>query len=232
MSCGGRAGRPIDLHRTFGEVVIWDKGVLRHAGKVKLTRPGHEGFGKTLEPTDEVVIEATGNRMVVAWVLSLFTARAIIANPLQVKAVAHAHVRTDKIDAATLASLHRAGFLIAGLATVQGDARYAQYSPLQRDRASIRGLSKPDCHSASTGLLPRLPEALEAPEQPEQRSSFSSIRIEPEPDPQQGMLDVVSRSKAQRATGLSNPRHAAISLEAWFSGQRPNGHAPIGADLA
>src|SRR5690606_24148981 len=33
------------------------------------------------------------------------------ANPLQVKAIAQAHVKTDKIDAGTLASLHAAGYL-------------------------------------------------------------------------------------------------------------------------
>lgn len=35
----------------------------------------------------------------------------VIANPLQVKAIAHAHVKTDKIDAGTLASLYAAGYL-------------------------------------------------------------------------------------------------------------------------
>jgi transposase len=35
----------------------------------------------------------------------------IIANPLQVKAIAQAHVKTDKIDAGTLASLWAAGYL-------------------------------------------------------------------------------------------------------------------------
>ena len=34
----------------------------------------------------------------------------IVANPLQVKAIAHAHVKTDKIDA-VLASLRAANFL-------------------------------------------------------------------------------------------------------------------------
>ena len=43
--------------------------------------------------------------------LSRFVARVIIANPLQVKAIAHAHIKTDKIDAGTLASLHAAGYL-------------------------------------------------------------------------------------------------------------------------
>jgi transposase len=38
-------------------------------------------------------------------------ARVIVANPLQVKAIAHAHIKTDKIDAGVLASLRAAGFL-------------------------------------------------------------------------------------------------------------------------
>lgn len=101
----------IDIHRTFGEVVFWEDGRLRHGGRVDMTRTGLEGFGKSLLPTDEVVIEATGNCMAVSRVLSPFVKRVIIANPLQVKAIAHAHVKTDKIDAGTLASLYAAGYL-------------------------------------------------------------------------------------------------------------------------
>ena len=101
----------IDIHRTFGEVVIWDEGKLHRAGRVEMTRTALEGFGKKLRSNDEVVIEATGNCMAVSRVLSPFVARVIIANPLQVKAIAHAHVKTDKIDAGTLASLHAAGYL-------------------------------------------------------------------------------------------------------------------------
>jgi hypothetical protein len=37
--------------------------------------------------------------------------RVVIANPLQVKAIAHAHVKTDKVDAGTLASVYAAGYL-------------------------------------------------------------------------------------------------------------------------
>lgn len=101
----------IDIHRTFGEVVIWENGKLHHAGRVDMTRTALEGFGKGLLPSDEIVIEATGNCMAVSRVLSSFVARVIIANPLQVKAIAQAHVKTDKIDAGTLASLHAAGYL-------------------------------------------------------------------------------------------------------------------------
>ena len=70
----------------------------------------NQGLCKGLK-TDEVVLEATGNAMAVVRVLGPYVARVIIANPLQVKAIAHAHVKTDKIDAGVLASLHAAGFL-------------------------------------------------------------------------------------------------------------------------
>jgi hypothetical protein len=59
---------------------------------------------------EEVVLEAPGNAMAVVRVLSPYVARVIMANPLQVKAIAHAHVKTDKIAAGVLASLHAAGF--------------------------------------------------------------------------------------------------------------------------
>ena len=101
----------IDIHRTFGEVVFWEDGRLRRAGRIDMTRTALEGFGKKLLASDEVVIEATANSMGVSRVLARFVARVIIANPLQVKAIAQAHVKTDKIDAGTLASLHAAGYL-------------------------------------------------------------------------------------------------------------------------
>ena len=78
----------IDTHRTFGEVVIWEDGRLRHVGRVDMTRTALEGFGKKLLATDEVVIEATGNCMAVSRVLTPFVKRVVIANPLQVKAIA------------------------------------------------------------------------------------------------------------------------------------------------
>jgi transposase len=71
----------------------------------------HTSYGKTLLASDEVVVEATANSMAVSRVLAPFVARVIIANRWQVKAIAQAHVKTDKIDAGTLASLHAAGYL-------------------------------------------------------------------------------------------------------------------------
>src|SRR5436305_4099643 len=76
-----------------------------------MTRAGLEGFGRSLGKDDEVVIEATGNAMAVVRVLSPYVGRVIVANPLQVKAIAHGPVKTDKIDAGVLASLRAADFL-------------------------------------------------------------------------------------------------------------------------
>ncbi len=76
-----------------------------------MTRTALEGLGETLSAIDEVVIEATGNCMAVSRVLSPFVRRVVIANPLQVKATAQAHVKTDKIDAGTLANLYAASYL-------------------------------------------------------------------------------------------------------------------------
>jgi len=101
----------MDIHRTFAEVVFWEDGKLRPAGRVSMTRAGLEGFGRSLGKEDEVVIEATGNAMAAVRVLAPYVARVIVANPLQVKAIAHAHVKTDKIDAGVLASLRAADFL-------------------------------------------------------------------------------------------------------------------------
>src|SRR6201993_2845496 len=101
----------MDIHRTFAEVVFWEAGRLRPAGRIDMTRSGLEALDRSLGKEDEVVVEATGNAMAVVRVLSPHVARVIVANPLQVKAIAHAHVKTDKIDAGVLASLRAANFL-------------------------------------------------------------------------------------------------------------------------
>ncbi|WP_458380489.1 IS110 family RNA-guided transposase [Sinorhizobium medicae] len=92
-------------------MVFWEDVRLHHGGRVDMTRTALEGLGETLSAIDEVVIEATGNCMAVSRVLSPFVRRVVIANPLQVKATAQAHVKTDKIDAGTLANLYAANYL-------------------------------------------------------------------------------------------------------------------------
>jgi transposase len=101
----------LDVHRTFATVAVLDNTQLSHPGQVELTREAVLAFGRKLRPDDEVVIEATVNTAMIARLLRPFVGKVVIANPLQVRAIAHAKIKTDKIDATVLAKLHASGFL-------------------------------------------------------------------------------------------------------------------------
>src|SRR4051794_29309748 len=68
-------------------------------------------FAATLSKGDVVVVEATGNAAAVAAVISPHGKRVVIANPKQVRGIAHAKIKTDTIDAGVLAQLYASGFL-------------------------------------------------------------------------------------------------------------------------
>lgn len=101
----------LDVHRTFAQVAVLEDGLVKDNGRVAMDREAVLRFGGTLTKEDDVVIEATGNTAVIVRLLAPFVRRVAIANPLQVRAIAWAKVKTDKIDAATLARLHAAQFL-------------------------------------------------------------------------------------------------------------------------
>lgn len=99
------------VHRTFAQAAVLEEGLVKDKGRVATDREAVLRFGNTLSKEDDVVIEATGNTAVIAWLLAPFVRRGAIANALQVRAIAWAKVKTDKIDTATLARLHAAQFL-------------------------------------------------------------------------------------------------------------------------
>ena len=101
----------LDIHRNFAEAAEIRDGVARQLGRFDLVRDKVIAFAKHLGREAEVVIEATGNTLAVAKLMAPYVRRVVIANPLQVRAIAHAKVKTDKIDALVLAKLHAAGFL-------------------------------------------------------------------------------------------------------------------------
>jgi transposase len=101
----------LDIHRSFAEAALIEEGRVRHLGRVDLVREKVVAFAKKLGAETEVVVEATGNTMAVVKLMVPHVKRVVIANPLQVRAIAHAKVKTDKIDAVVLAKLHAAGFL-------------------------------------------------------------------------------------------------------------------------
>ena len=101
----------LDVHRSFAQTAILESGKLRDAGKIDLEYSRLLRFARKLKPDDEIVIEATGNTSAIVRVLLPFVGRVVIANPILVRAIAWAKVKTDKIDAAVLAKLYASGFL-------------------------------------------------------------------------------------------------------------------------
>jgi transposase len=57
------------------------------------------------------MVEATGNAAAVTEAIAPHVGRVVVANPRQVRLIAHAKIKTDKIDAVVLAQLHASGFL-------------------------------------------------------------------------------------------------------------------------
>ncbi|CAO3363207.1 Mobile element protein [Azospirillum melinis] len=92
----------MDIHRSFAQVAFLVDGQVTKEARVDLAHDRFLKFAKTLEPTDEVVIEATGNSSAVERVLRPFVKRVAVANPRLVRAIAYARVKTDKIDAVIL----------------------------------------------------------------------------------------------------------------------------------
>ena len=101
----------LDIHRVFAEAVMLDDGVVKRLGRVGMTRDHLAAFARTLTHDDHVVVEATGNASAVADVIAPHVGRVVIANPRQVRMIAHAKIKTDTIDATVLAKLYASNFL-------------------------------------------------------------------------------------------------------------------------
>ena len=102
----------MDIHRVFAEAVALLDGKTTRLGRADMRRDRLEEFARTaLTHDDHVVVEATGNAAAVAEVLAPHVGRVVIANPKQVRLIAHAKTKTDGIDAAVLAKLYASGFL-------------------------------------------------------------------------------------------------------------------------
>lgn len=101
----------LDVSHTVVEIAYLEHGRVCSGGRVSVTRAALESFARSLRPDDEVVLEATGNTAAIVTTLRPYVGRVVVANPLQVRLIAEAKVKTDKIDAAILAQLHASGFL-------------------------------------------------------------------------------------------------------------------------
>jgi transposase len=151
----------LDIHRAFAEAVAWEDGKLRRLGRVDMRRDLLAAFAATLSRTDDVVVvEATGNAAAVAGVIGPHVKRVVIANPKQVRIIAHAKIKTDAIDASVLAQLYASGFLpevwIADEATQALRRQVTRRNQIVRQRTRLKNIIQSILHAH---LIPSSPHA-------------------------------------------------------------------------
>jgi transposase len=103
----------LDVHRDFCQVAIADGGRARSAGRIATTPEQLRLFAQSLALSDRVVLEATGNALAIARILEPHVAEVVLANAKQVRAISHARIKTDKVDAKVLADLLAADLIPA-----------------------------------------------------------------------------------------------------------------------
>src|SRR6266498_3124654 len=121
----------LDVHKRFAQIAILEGKGQPVQRRIGATTAALRAFARTLRPDDQLVLEATMNTWAIADLLRESGARVVISNPLRTRAIAEAKVKTDKVDAATLAEL-LAGDLAPGRAAAGAAA--SGRAP-QRDRA-------------------------------------------------------------------------------------------------
>jgi hypothetical protein len=103
----------LDLHKAQITYCIIDAdGKVLARGKIPTTRQAILAFStKVLQVHDRVALEATLNTWAVVDLIEPHVQRVVVSNPLTTKAIATAKIKTDAIDAHTLAQLLRCDYL-------------------------------------------------------------------------------------------------------------------------
>jgi transposase len=148
----------LDIHRAFAEAVALEDGKLKRLGRVTMWRDLLEKFAASLSKDDIIVVEATGNAAAVAAVIGPHAKRVVIANPKQVRMIAHAKIKTDTIDAGVLAQLYASGFLpevwIADEATQALRRQVTRRNQIVRQRSRLKNIIQSILHAH---LIPSCP---------------------------------------------------------------------------
>jgi transposase len=101
----------MDVHRSFAQIAVVENGLCRDEGRIGVKPEELREWATTLEPEDEIALEATTNSDAIATMLRPLVARVVVSNPRKTRAIAEAKVKTDKVDARILAQLLAADFL-------------------------------------------------------------------------------------------------------------------------
>ena len=118
-SAGSKEGRVVpcriglDVHREFAQIAVWRKRCGSSGRTDRTTPEAIRVFADSPLKTDEVAIEATCNTHAIVKLIASRVARVVISNPMKTRAITEAKVKTDRVDAAILAQLLAADYLLA-----------------------------------------------------------------------------------------------------------------------
>ena len=150
----------LDIHRVFAEAVMLDDTKIVRLGRIGMTRDHLGAFARTLTHDDHVVVEATGNAAAVVEAIAPHVGRVVIANPRQVRLIAHARIKTDTIDATVLARLYASNFLpevwVPDARTLALRRQVTRRNQIVRQRVRLKTITQSILHAH---LLPQCPHA-------------------------------------------------------------------------
>jgi transposase len=89
------------------------RGRILEQVRLRTDAPSLGGYLRRLRPDTRIAVEATGNWVYLYELIEDRCPDLVLAHPLKTKAIASARIKTDKIDATTLAHLLRADLLPA-----------------------------------------------------------------------------------------------------------------------
>jgi transposase len=102
----------LDLHKKYSQAVVLEHdGTILREERLENEHPNEmERFSASLPADTEVVIESSSTWY---WVYRILSKRhhVVLSNPLKTKAIASAKLKTDRVDALTLANLLRGGYI-------------------------------------------------------------------------------------------------------------------------
>lgn len=98
----------VDLGKRKAVVVKKDgRGQITGRASLPVTQAALENYFSKQDRKSQVVVEATGNWMYLYESIERYTPQVVLAHPFKTRAIAEARIKTDTIDATTLAELLR-----------------------------------------------------------------------------------------------------------------------------
>jgi len=149
-----------DVHkRTAVFTILLEDGTPLASYTVPVTREALTAFAeRQLKKEDRLVMEATTNTWAVAGVLRPFVSEVVVGNPLRVRAIAEAKIKTDKVDSRVLAELLRCDYLPRVWQPDQETQRLRRLTHRRAALVSDRTRLKNRLHSTLHHTLTPLPD--------------------------------------------------------------------------